>query len=118
MLNAIAPFALVLAQAAAAPALPALSLEQASSLRCSVAFALVHKGQRDGDAAMVGYPVMAERGQEFFVRTNARLMDDLGVERDTIMRLVARETGELTATPERLGEVMPACLMMLEASGL
>lgn len=117
MLSFLAPVALTFAQAASAPALPALTPEQAGALRCSVAFGLVHKGQRQGVAAFAKYPVMAERGQEFFVRTTARLMDDLGVDRDTIMALVKRESAAL-GTPDRVGEVMPGCLTMLEASGL
>ena len=104
------------APAAAATDLPDLTLEQASGLRCSVAFGLVHRAQRDGELA--NYPVMAERGQEFFVRTTARLMDELDTDRDTIMGLVMREHEEFGGSPERLDEVMPACLLMLDASGL
>ena len=61
---------------------------------------------------------MAARGQEFFVRTAARLMDDLEADRDTIMALVNRETKGLLDAPERIDDVMPACMMMLDASGL
>ncbi|QYJ07619.1 hypothetical protein [Qipengyuania flava] len=118
MLSLLAPLALVLTQAPAAQALPELNLEQGSALRCSVAFGLVHRGQLGGDPAMAAYPVMAERGQEFFVRTAAQLMDDLDIDRTTIMGLVERESAEFAAAPQRLGEVMPACLMMLDAAGL
>lgn len=118
MLAILAPLALTLAQAATAPALPALTLEQASALRCSVAFGLVHMGQRQGVPAFDDYPAMEERGQEFFVRTAAQLMDELGADRETIVALVKRESEDLGASPERVGEVMPACLMMLDASGL
>jgi hypothetical protein len=119
MLNFLAPLALSLAQAAAvAQPLPDLTLEQSSALRCSVAFGLVHQGQKAGNADFSNYPAMAERGQEFFVRTTARLMDDLGADRDTIMALVVRETQSLSDTPGRLDEVMPACLLLLDASGL
>ena len=104
------------APAASAVQLPDLTLEQASGLRCSVAFGLVHRAQRDGE--LTHYPVMAERGQEFFVRTTARLMDELGADRETIMGLVVREHEEFGGSPERLDEVMPACLLMLDASGL
>jgi len=117
----LAPLALSFMQvASAAPAapLPDLTLEQSGALRCSVAFGLVHKAQRAGEDGAAGYPVMAERGQEFFVRTTARLMDDLGADRETIMALVKRESADLLDTPERIDEVMPACLMMLDASGL
>ncbi len=118
MLSLLAPIALTLAQAASPPAMPDLSLEQSSALRCSVAFGLVHMGQRQGEPAFDEYPVMAERGQEFFVRTTAKLMDELDADRATIMALVQRESTELGGSPERVGEVMPACLLMLDASGL
>ncbi|MBX7481977.1 hypothetical protein [Qipengyuania qiaonensis] len=119
MLNFLAPAALSLAQAAAVgQPLPDLSLEQASALRCSVAFGMVHSRQVRGEPAAAQYPAMAERGREFFVRTTARLMDDLKTNREAIAGLVARETDELSTTPERVDEVMPACLLMLDASGL
>lgn len=118
MLTFLAPLALSLAQAGPATEPPKLTLEQASALRCSVAFGLVHKGQLEGDATMARYPVMAERGREFFVRTTAQLMDELGIDREAIMVLVTRESTALTTSSGRLDEVMPACLMMLESSGL
>jgi hypothetical protein len=117
----LAPLALSFMQvASAAPAapLPDLTLEQSGALRCSVAFGRVHKAQRAGEDGAAGYPVMAERGQEFFVRTTARLMDELGADRRTIMGLVMREHTALAETPEQLDEVMPACLMLLDAAGL
>ena len=116
------PLVLALAQAAApAPAaspLPDLTLEQASALRCSVAFGLVHQAQRAGDGSASDYPVMAQRGQAFFVRTTARLMDETGADRETVMALVMREHAALGETPGRVDDVMPACLLMLDASGL
>ncbi|WP_306094352.1 hypothetical protein [Qipengyuania flava] len=116
------PLVLALAQAAApapaAPPLPDLTLEQASALRCSVAFGLVHQKQRAGDGSASDYPVMAQRGQEFFVRTTARLMDETGADRETVMALVMREHAALGETPGRVDDVMPACLLMLDASGL
>ena len=104
----LAPLALSFMQvASAAPAapLPDLTLEQSGA-------------QRAGEDGAAGYPVMAERGQEFFVRTTARLMDELGADRRTIMGLVMREHAALAETPEQLDEVMPACLMLLDAAGL
>ena len=117
----LAPRALSFMQgASAAPAapLPDLTLEQSGALRCSVAFGLVPKAQRAGADGAAGYPVLAARGQEFFVRTTARLMDELGADRRTIMGLVMREHTALAETPEQLDEVMPACLMQLDAAGL
>lgn len=119
----LAPLALSFLQAAggaptAATELPDLTLEQSSSLRCSVAFGLVHRAQNSGEEAAASYPVMAERGQEFFVRITAQLMDQLGASRETIMGLVMREHAALKESPERVDEVMPACLLMLDAAGL
>lgn len=122
MFIVLAPLALILAQGAADPPgerpLPALSLQQSSALRCSVAFGIVHRQQAAGESAGAQYPAMAERGQEFFVRTTARLMDDLAADRETVTALVKRENIDLLETPGRLDEVMPACLLMLDASGL
>ena len=116
------PLVLALAQAAApalaASPLPDLTLEQASALRCSVAFGLVHQAQRAGNGSASDYPVMAQRGQEFFVRTTARLMDETGADRETVMALVMREHAALGETPGQVDDVMPACLLMLDASGL
>ena len=90
MLTFLAPIALTLAQATTgAPPLPKLTLEQSSALRCSVAFGLVHQAQRAGDGSASDYPVMAQRGQEFFVRTTARLMDETGADRETVPSLFA-----------------------------
>ena len=71
-----------------------------------------------GTLRQCSIPPWRPRGQEFFVRATARLMDDLGADRETIMALVKRESADLLDTPERIDEVMPACLMMLDASGL
>jgi len=119
MLTLLAPIALTLAQVTTgAPPLPKLTLEQSSALRCSVAFGIVHRQQAGGDASAAQYPAMATRGQEFFVRTTARLMDDLDADRETLMALVKLESTDLLAAPERIDQVMPACLLMLDASGL
>ncbi|MEX0341397.1 MAG: hypothetical protein AB3N06_02315 [Erythrobacter sp.] len=122
MSTILAALALSFMQSAAATqgdaSLPDLTLEQSSALRCSVAFGLVHKAQVSGEGAHREYPVMAERGREFFVRTTARLMDELEADRGAIMGLVERESAGLSQTPGRLDEVMPACLLMLDASGI
>ena len=101
--------------AAQAAAIPALDLEQQTSLRCATAFAIVSAVQERGGASE--YPPLAERGSEFFVRTMARLMDETGTDRAGIQALVGAEAKELE-DPERIEQVMPACLMLLESSGL
>ena len=56
----LAPLALSFLQAAggaptAATELPDLTLEQSSSLRCSVAFGLVHRAQNSGEEAAADF---------------------------------------------------------------
>ena len=64
------------------PARPAMSLEQQMLLRCSAAFAIVADQQARGLASAGAYPPMAQRGREFFVRSSARLMDELHLPRE------------------------------------
>ncbi len=97
---------------------PALSLEQQSGLRCAAAFALVAQAQAAGDAEALEYPALGERGREFFVRTAARLIDETGLDRDGVARLLSAEAGRLAQEEGALDRAMPPCLMVLEASGL
>ena len=98
---------------------PQLSLEQATGLRCGVAFALVAQGQQAGDPAALAFPAMDPRGKEFFVRFMAALMEDPRFSRDLVTSLAMRETQELArGGPEALSAVMPACLQLLDLSGL
>ena len=120
-LLASAAASLALAAQSAPPAAdaPQLSLEQATGLRCGVAFALVAQGQQAGDPAALAYPAMDPRGKEFFVRFMAALMEDPRFSRDLVTSLAMRETQELArGGPEALSAVMPACLQLLDLSGL
>lgn len=101
-----------------APALPGLTMEQETTLRCGVAFALVQQSREVGDAGFQDYPELGQRGQEFFVRTMAQLMEQTGANRDAIAQLVMREAESLKGDPQAIDQLMPACLLMLEASGL
>jgi hypothetical protein len=94
-----------------------LSLEHRMLLRCSAAFALMANRQATGDAAALVYPPLQQRGQEFFVRASARVIDEAGLTRDSI---AAALTGEALALQEgeALEQVMPACLSALESAGL
>ncbi len=94
-----------------------LSQSDRALLRCSAAFALVSNRQAAGDEQALKWPLLGERGREFFVRALAQLMDDTGMDRAAISAAVGAEARELTA-PDETGKVMPACLMMLEASGV
>lgn len=104
---------------ATAPATaPALSLEQQSGLRCAAAFALVAQAQGARDAEALAYPALGDRGREFFVRTAARLIDETGLDRDGVARLLSAEATRLTQEEGALEQTMPACLLLLDASGL
>ena len=94
-----------------------LSAQQQGALRCAAAFALVAERQRVGDEDALAYPPMAERGREFFVQVGARLMEDAGLTREA---MTARMRGEADAilADGSLDEIMPPCLLLLEASGL
>ena len=105
--------------AAAETALPTLTLEQRSSLRCGVAFGLIAKGQAEGDARAAAYPAMEPRGREFFVRTMAGLMDDHDLTREQANKLAFETTMTLMNEGLEAREaMMPNCLLLLEASGV
>jgi hypothetical protein len=102
----------------AAPPEPApLAQEDRALLRCAAAFALVARGQAEGEPAAKAWPDLATRGREFFVRALAQIMDTTDRDRAAIAALASAEAEALVAGDE-LPKVMPACLLMLEASGL
>ena len=103
-----------LATQASLPPPPLLNLEQKAGVRCATAFALVTALQDNGGARE--FQRLGQREKEFFVRTTARIMDETGATREQIEELIRREIDNLS--PEALNETMPACLLMLEASGL
>ena len=113
------PLALFAASLLATPVIaqdtPRLSLEQQTSVRCSAAFAIVAGIQSQGGANE--YPPLAERGREYFVRSAARLIDETGIDRAGITALMQAEA-EALSDPERLEAALPACLLLLDASGL
>ncbi|MEZ5697034.1 MAG: hypothetical protein R3E18_11550 [Sphingomonadaceae bacterium] len=101
--------------ALAQPAQP-LSLEHRTALRCSAAFAIVATLQQQGGAKE--YPAMAERGREYFVRANARVMEETGMDRAAVSAQLKAEAQDLAGDPARLEAVMPACLLLLNSSGI
>lgn len=124
MLIPIAALALASASvtaAQAAPAAPAaapqLTAAQAAALRCSVVFARGARMQADRDPAAAQWPVLAQRGREYFVRVLARLSDDTGATRETLAAMAAREAAAMQA-PAAVAAAMPACLTLLDASGV
>ena len=112
LLAGAAPLA---AQTAAPPAPPPLTMQQATSLKCSAAFALGTAMQARGEGA--GWPPLATRGREFFVRASAQLMDDSGRTREQVAGDLKREAAALAA-PGALASAMPPCLLLLDAAGL
>ena len=94
-----------------------LPADQQGALRCSAAFALIAERQRQGDEAALEYPPLGERGREFFVQSGARLMDDAGLTRETIALRMRVEANRIIEEGS-LDEIMPPCLLLLEASGL
>lgn len=117
-LAALALSAAPLAAQQTATASPQLGLQQQTALRCSAAIAVASALQESGDApAMEDYPPLAERGREFFVRSTAKVMEETGMTREQIAAALEAEARDL-AKPRRLQEVMPACLLLLDASGL
>lgn len=119
MLTTLIASTLVLAQAAPAPDLtgPELSLQQRTSLRCAAAFALVAEGQANGNEAAKAYPAMGQRGKEFFVRASAQVMEETGLSRAQIGALLSQEAQSLWDN-DTLTDVMPGCLLLLDASGV
>lgn len=109
--------ALILPAALAAQSSTDLTLEQKTSLRCSAAFAIIADGQQRGNAEALEYPALAERGREFFVRSSARLMDETGMDRAQISNLIQAEAQDLWDKGE-VEQIMPSCLLLLNASGV
>ncbi|MEL7690857.1 hypothetical protein [Citromicrobium bathyomarinum] len=94
-----------------------LNAAQQGALRCSAAFALVAEKQKQGDPAALEYPPLGERGREFFVRSGAQLMDQAGMTRETLAAHLRREVDAIRADGS-LEQIMPPCLLLLDASGL
>lgn len=95
-------------------AAPELSAENRAALRCSAAFAILANRTSEGD---VEGAELRARGREFFVVTLAGLMDEHGLDRADIEREVRAEAGNLMKSGEA-DQIMPSCLLMLEAAGL
>jgi hypothetical protein len=103
--------------AVAAQEAPRLGLEQKTLLRCSAAFALAANKQESGDRSLGDIPELRARGQEYFVRAVAQLMDQQALDRGAVTALLKAEVADL-AEGDALARAMPACLASLEASGL
>lgn len=98
-------------------ALPALSLQQRTSARCAAAFAIVAEAQAAGNPQALEFPPMKLRGKEFFVQASARLMAEAKLSRTQINALLSAEAQKLW-DEDKVEEVMPGCLLLLDASGI
>lgn len=97
--------------------LPAMNLNQQTSLRCSAAFAMVAAGQAKGEADSLAFPALGQRGREYFVRSAAQIMDETGATRAQLQALMLREaTAIRQAGPKSLSGLMPPCLSLLDSA--
>ena len=94
----------------------ALTQEDRAMLRCSAAFALAG-GRSPGADDHEDTADLKQRGREFFVQSLAMIMDERGLDRAAIEEAVRAEAKALSESQE-VDAVMPACLLMLQASGL
>lgn len=113
----VAAFLALAPLAATAQPAPQLNSDQQTLLRCSAAFALAANMQEHGDKSLGEIPEIRARGQEYFVRAMAQLMDQQGLGRETVRDLLRAEVAAL-AEGGALAQAMPGCLASLEASGL
>lgn len=109
--------ALSLAAAPAAPAPLSLDPQQSAALRCGVVFALGARMQQERSPAAAGWPDLATRGKEFFVRVTAKLLDETGATREALSARATREVPALQ-TDGAVAAAMPGCLPLLAAAGL
>ncbi len=104
-----------LALLTATPQAEPLSLEHRMLLRCSAAFATVAQGQAQGSAEAQQFPDLRDRGQEFFVRASAQVMDEAGLDREQLTAALTTEAQDLR-DGETLDQIMPVCLALLPAA--
>lgn len=119
-----APAASAETESASLPAITSLDelpLQESAGMRCSVAFAIVGRWQKQGDARGGDYPDMeAEGGKEFFVRSFVPLMEEREMTPDQLSELVLHEIDELSGSEgeAQVVAMMPACLLMKQSAGL
>lgn len=118
-LTLISAALLMATQATATPpnAEPQLTPASHTALRCSAAFALVSFGQEVGDPEATKWPAMEPRGREYFIRVMAKIMDETGLDRDSVAALAEKEA-KLLLDKKEIESVMPQCLVLLDQSGI
>lgn len=78
-----------------APNYSRLTEEHKAALRCAAAFAVVATEQQRGERDALGYPPLAYRGKEYFVRVAAQVMDQTGLSRDAVRALLVQDVAEM-----------------------
>lgn len=116
MLLLLSPIVVAAATSTPVPA-PQLTPQQEMALTCSAAFATTATAQASGHKAALAYPPLAERGREFFVRASAKVMEETGISR-VELRARLSDTAAMLKDDDKLKAVMPACLQMLDESGI
>ena len=99
------------------PALAAprgLTEAEHTGLRCAAAIAMGAGAQTRGEGWAKGYPALAPRGREFFVRLAAQLMDEAGLDEAGVQAAAQAEAAALRRSGGA-GTVMPFCLRLLDA---
>ena len=94
-----------------------LTEQNKAVIRCSAAFAVTAARQDQGLESAKQWPELGDRGREFFVVGLADIMDQHGIDRYVVARLVREERDRLNEA-EQVDAVMPGCLLMLESSGI
>ncbi len=93
-----------------------LSFANAEKLRCAATFAIVARHQAGSDPRVAGFPPLAVRGEAYFIRAVAQVMDSTGFDEAAVTARLQTMASALAA-PGQLEAGMPSCLASLEASG-
>ena len=98
-----------------------LTEDHKAALRCAAAFAVVATEQQRGEKDALGYPPLAFRGREYFVRVAAQVIDQARLSRDAVRALLVQDVAEMQqqagAIADPAGEiklVIRPCLDRLE----
>ena len=107
-------------KAAAIASFDDLPIEQTTAARCGIAFAVVDGLQEAGHPGASEVQTIADSGaREFFVQAMARMMEETGLDREAVKRIVDAEVQRHVADEGKSAiEMMPACLLLKDASGL
>lgn len=110
------------APAAPAPDLSKLTMEHRAALKCAAVFAIVASEQQRGLDSALGWPPLAWRGKEYFVRTSARVMDEAALTREQVRDLLVADVAALqkqandSKDPDgTIAPLVKPCLTLLDA---